>query len=84
LESLHDLVMVWLVLITITVLLVSYGRFSNFFRLSYYESEALEKIWTLLPMAILVTVGIPRIRLLCLQDSFYVEPKATLKVTRNQ
>jgi len=56
----------------------------NLFTINYRDSEALEKIWTIIPIIILVTIGIPRIRLLCSLDSIYYEPRATVKITSNQ
>jgi len=84
LESLHDLIIVWLIVITLVVILVGASRVTNVLTLTYDDSETLEKTWTIIPILILVTIGIPRIRLLCSLDIMYYEPTSTVKVRRNQ
>jgi len=70
--------------ITLAVILVGLTAITNVASSSYYESEILEKTWTIIPMLILVSIGIPRIHLLCSLDSVYFEPIRTIKITRNQ
>lgn len=66
------------------VLIVGVGSLSSLFVLEYSDSETLEKVWTVIPMIILVSIGIPRIRLLCYLDFNSLEPQTTTKVMSNQ
>lgn len=85
LETLHDIVMVWLLIIITIVLIVRLNIFkkknSTSLRL---DSLLLEVTWTLIPIGILVSIAIPRISLLCNQDTFYTIPSCSIKLTRNQ
>lgn len=85
LESLHDLVIVWLIVILWLVIILGYYIFHNE-KYTYLlpDSSSLEVIWTLIPILILVTIAAPRIFLLCLQDSFFLNPRLTVKLIRNQ
>jgi len=83
LESLHDLIIVWLVVV---LALVVFIRLKVIFSLKgglYPDSEVLEKTWTIIPIVILLRIAFPRVYLLCLQDSNQ-RPASTLKVIRNQ
>lgn len=84
LESLHDIVIVWLVVIISLVILI---RYKVLFRIRAFltqDSEVLEKTWTLIPIAILIRIAIPRLHLLCAQDSMCYHPVSRLKVISNQ
>jgi len=84
LESLHDLVIVWLVVIlALSVWIRTMVIFGLKRRLSP-DSLILEQTWTVVPMLILITIAYPRIHLLCIQDSMCVNPFRTLKIIRNQ
>lgn len=48
------------------------------------DSETLEKTWTLIPIVILLTIAIPSLHLLCLQDAICQMPNSSIKVIRNQ
>jgi len=85
LESLHDLIMVWLVAILAVVILVSSIVLSGPITTSLIpDSEILEKTWTLIPILILISIAFPSIHLLCLQDSFIHIPSTRIKIIRNQ
>jgi len=84
LETLHDLIIIWLLAILLVVVIVRLATFRSPISFLSPDSETLEKMWTILPIIILVTIAFPRIYLLCLQDSFSQNPKSTLKVVRNQ
>jgi len=85
LERLHDLVIVWLLVIIVTVLIVRYGVFfSKTVTIMTIDSLALEIIWTIIPIFILVGIAVPRIHLLCLQDTLFRTPNATIKILSNQ
>nr|WP_291298359.1 cytochrome c oxidase subunit II [Elioraea sp.] len=88
-ESLHDMVLVIITLITIFVLaLLAYAvmRFSaarnpNPSRTSH--NTLLEVAWTVIPVLILVVIAVPSFRLLYFQDRAR-EPEMTVKVTAFQ
>jgi len=85
LESLHDLVIVWLVVILAIVLIIRYYVLTTeIFTELVPDSVVLEIAWTLIPIVILVSIAVPRILLLCNQDSVYWFPKITIKVISNQ
>jgi len=85
LESLHDFVMVWLVVILTLVILISvYILFDARFAYMTPDSKVLEVTWTLIPIVILVSIASPSIYLLCIQDSKIMSPFVTLKVISNQ
>jgi len=85
LERLHDLVIVWLVVILRVVIIVGAKvLFAKNLRFLQPNSVTLEKTWTLIPIAILVRIAFPRVRLLCAQDSMCVAPNLTVKAVRNQ
>jgi cytochrome c oxidase subunit 2 len=86
LESLHDLIIVWLVVILMLVsIITALVIFSGYKSIRVIpDSEVLEKTWTLLPIFILFSIALPRIRLLCMQDARCLVPNDTLKVIRNQ
>nr|YP_009346463.1 cytochrome c oxidase subunit II [Xiphinema pachtaicum]AOT84274.1 cytochrome c oxidase subunit II [Xiphinema pachtaicum] len=68
LESMHDIVMIWLFVITVLVIFLGV---SLFFKKGVYlslESSLLEVSWTLVPMSILIIIAFPSIHLLCLQE----------------
>jgi heme/copper-type cytochrome/quinol oxidase subunit 2 len=50
----------------------------------YPDSQLLEVTWTILPVAILLSIAVPSIYLLCLQDRRAQSPSSTVKVIRNQ
>lgn len=66
------------------VTFISIGVFYNRGANLGVESEALEKTWTLVPMLILVSIAIPSIHLLCVQDTLRQTPTRRIKVIRNQ
>jgi heme/copper-type cytochrome/quinol oxidase subunit 2 len=85
LERLHDLVIVWLVIIITAVIIIRvkilvkpYIGFLNL------NSLTLEVTWTLIPIGILVSIAAPRIFLLCSQDSLCSIPNHSVKLIRNQ
>lgn len=85
LERLHDLIMVWLVVVTIVVVLIGLIVLSNLIPFSLkLESMLLEITWTIIPMVILLRIAFPSIGLLCHQDAFYVSPFYTFKLISNQ
>jgi len=84
LERLHDLIMVWLVVILIIVCLVRGMVFFGKRGFILPDSVLLETVWTLVPMVILISIAVPRIRLLCVQDAICQIPIDTLKVVSNQ
>ena len=84
LETLHDLVMVWLVVILVVVFLARAGVF--FFKknaILSLDSLSLEVIWSCLPMVILASVAFPSLLLLRKQETLG-KPLFTLKIIRNQ
>lgn len=83
-ENLHDQILIWLTVITLTVVAIGLNSLNNYLCLNYSDSDVLEKLWTILPIFILILIGAPRIKLLCLFDFSYSEPKVTVKITRNQ
>jgi len=84
LESLHDLVIVWLFIILIVVLVVAWSVGIRLRGIRSLDSETLEKTWTILPIVVLFRIAYPSIHLLCLQDSRRQSPQSTIKVNRNQ
>lgn len=48
------------------------------------DSAILEVTWTIIPIVILITIAIPSLNLLCLQDTLIFPPKLSIKITRNQ
>lgn len=83
-ESLHDWVIVWLVVILAVVRLVRSAVFIRTKGIMVPDSETLERTWTLAPILILLTIAFPRIRLLCLQDAICQRPGFRAKLIRNQ
>nr|YP_009346452.1 cytochrome c oxidase subunit II [Xiphinema rivesi]AOT84261.1 cytochrome c oxidase subunit II [Xiphinema rivesi] len=84
LETLHDLVMIWLVVILMTVFLVGAGVF--FFKkntILSLDSLSLEVIWSCLPMVILASIAFPSLLLLSKQETIS-KPFFTLKMISNQ
>jgi len=77
--------MVWILVILIVVLntrvQVYEGRNKG---LLLSESETLEKTWTIIPVFILISIAIPSLRLLCLQDTVNQNLTGTIKIVRNQ
>lgn len=84
LESLHDEAIVFLTMLIVVVLLISFAVYSRLKGVMVPDSETLEKTWTLVPIVILLILAAPRIRLLCLQDSMCQRPSSTLKLISNQ
>jgi heme/copper-type cytochrome/quinol oxidase subunit 2 len=84
LESLHDLVIVWLLLILVVVLLVRARVVSRPRGKLNQDSSLLEQGWTIIPILVLVRIAYPRIHLLYLQDFFTTTPLLTMKVVGNQ
>lgn len=85
LESLHDLVTVWLVVVVIIVMFIGGIILTRgYLRRLSLDSAILEVTWTIIPIVILVTIAIPRLNLLCLQDTLITPPKLRVKLTRNQ
>lgn len=67
------------------VLVVSYGvLFAGRVTIIKLDSMVLEVVWTLLPILILIRIAVPRIYLLCLQDTLALAPANTVKLLRNQ
>jgi len=84
LERLHDLIIVWLIVI---LLLVVYIRYKVIIRVKgflYPDSQFLEVTWTTIPILILLRIAFPRIYLLCVQDRRVQSPIRRIKVIRNQ
>jgi cytochrome c oxidase subunit II len=48
------------------------------------DSATLEVTWTIIPILILITIAIPRLNLLCLQDTRVIPPKIRTKLISNQ
>lgn len=84
LESLHDLVIVWLLVILLVVLFISMSLFRRAKSSLCLDSLFLEQVWTLIPILILISVAYPRLHLLCIQDAFLSKASITLHVIRNQ
>jgi len=84
LERLHDLVIVWLVVVLVLVVFIRVKVIFSVRGFLFPDSQMLEVIWTLIPIFILLRIAYPRIYLLCLQDSRNRRPFYTLKVIRNQ
>lgn len=77
--------MVWLLIIIFLVLIIRFNIFTKKLVSSLpLDSLLLEVTWTLIPIGILVSIAVPRISLLCNQDSFYLIPSRSIKLTRNQ
>lgn len=84
LESLHDFIMVWLLVILILVTFISCKVFISIKSFLMPDSLILEQTWTLIPIVILLTIAYPRIHLLCTQDAICTNPFYTVKIIRNQ
>lgn len=84
LESLHDVVIVWLTLVLLLVVFIRIKVFPRFKGILISDSQTLEVSWTVIPIFILLSIAFPRIYLLCLQDSIRQRPFRTIKVIRNQ
>jgi len=84
LESLHDIIIVWLTIILIIVIIVGLGiLFSPYAHLEL-DSKGLELTWTILPVFILIRLAFPRIYLLCYQDRIKRRLESSIKITRRQ
>jgi cytochrome c oxidase subunit 2 len=86
-NTLHDLIMVWLTVILVVVLiLIILVRKNSYLWGKRTHSLKLEVLWTVLPIIILLTIGGPRVFLLCSQDynNFKEETIERLKLVRNQ
>lgn len=84
LETLHDLVIVWLAVILVTVFLVGAGVF--FFKKNAIlglDSLFLEVIWSCFPMVVLASIAFPSLLLLRKQETLR-KPFFTLKIISNQ
>jgi cytochrome c oxidase subunit 2 len=75
---------VWLLVIIVVVLFVSGGVLVSRKGRLHPDSKMLEQTWTLLPMLVLLTIALPRVRLLCLQDALGQGLGARFKLVRNQ
>lgn len=84
LESLHDLVMVWLMVVLVLVIFIRSKVILRLKRRLFPDSLTLEVIWTVLPIFILLLIAFPRLQLLCIQDSLNRSPMVSLKVISNQ
>nr|YP_009346437.1 cytochrome c oxidase subunit II [Paralongidorus litoralis]AOT84248.1 cytochrome c oxidase subunit II [Paralongidorus litoralis] len=84
LEGLHDLVMVWLTVILLVVVVVTYGVLAGPMSKLVLDSSFLEQVWTTLPMMVLFSIAWPSIYLLCKQDSFKDFSLTDFKITSNQ
>lgn len=84
LERLHDLIIVWLVVVLALVVVISYKVINRMSGILFPDSETLEKTWTVIPILILLRIAFPRIYLLCIQDARNQIPRQTIKVVRNQ
>lgn len=84
LETLHDEVIVWLVVILLVAGLTALSVLTSSKGNLVADSEVLEQTWTIIPIIILVTIAYPRLHLLCVQDSMCQIPNITIKVIGNQ
>jgi len=84
LERLHDVVIVWLLVILLVVCLVSGLVITSFKAQLNPDSLVLETVWTIVPIFILILIAFPSLWLLCTQDSFVESPGRTLKMISNQ
>lgn len=84
LERFHDLVIVWLLVVLLLVILVSYKTVVRTKGRLLIDREILEVAWTVIPIIILISVAYPSILLLCLQDFFKYSPISTTKIVSNQ
>jgi cytochrome c oxidase subunit II len=85
LENLHDLVMVWLLVILGVVIIIGGAVLVRpIFSSPHMDSKVLEVTWTLIPIFILVSIASPRLLLLCQQDRLLMSPSNTIKVIGRQ
>jgi len=84
LERLHDLVIVWLIVVLVIVVFIRIKTLVSLKGVLFSDSQTLEVTWTIIPILILIRVAYPRIYLLCLQDSRNLRPASTIKIIRNQ
>lgn len=85
LDTLNDVINIWLLNIFILVLVVgSMIIFKKAPASISLNSTLLEVTWTVIPIIILVRIAFPRILLLCSQDFHQAQPVFTVKVIRNQ
>ncbi len=83
LESLHDIILVWLLIIILLVFWIFFIIRKRPKTSLIPDSSLLEQTWTLTPIVILITIAYPSLYLLCLQDdSLY--PFLTIKLISNQ
>jgi len=78
------MIIVWLLVVLVLVVFISYKVLDRPRRFIYPDSETLEKTWTIIPILILVRIAFPRIYLLCVQDARNQIPRQTIKVISNQ
>jgi heme/copper-type cytochrome/quinol oxidase subunit 2 len=76
--------MVWLLVVLVLVVFISSKVVSRAVGVLRPDSETLEQVWTVIPIIILLTIAIPSIQLLCLQDSRNQVIGNTVKTIRNQ
>jgi len=85
LESLNDLVLLWITVVLGVVILFGYSLLMRENRSVSLESEIMESFWTFMPIIILISIVLPRCSLLNREDSFLnFEPDTTFKLTRFQ
>lgn len=84
LETLHDLIIVWLTVILIIVIIVGLGILASPNADLEIDSKGLELTWTIFPIIILVRLAFPRIYLLCFQDRIKRNVEYTIKITSRQ
>jgi len=85
LERLHDLVTVWLIVVIFIVIIIRLRIFIRGLIVNLpLDSATLEVTWTIIPMVILITIAVPSLNLLCLQDTRLTSPKIRTKIVRNQ
>jgi heme/copper-type cytochrome/quinol oxidase subunit 2 len=83
LESLHDLIIVWLVVILMVVIIVGWFSLTNGASIFLKkESTLLEVTWTIVPILILSLIAFPSLFLLNKIETLL--PFNTLKIIRNQ
>ncbi len=80
----HDYVIRNIVIVVLIVTSAYISLFTNKRTFRYFtENQHLETLWTLLPAAMLISLAIPSLRLLYLQDETW-KPEFTLKVEAHQ
>lgn len=85
LERLHDMITVWLIVVMLMVIFIGGGILLRKRRTNLVlDSALLEVTWTIIPMVILITIAVPRLNILCVQDTILLSPRVRTKMVRNQ